>query len=397
MDGGIDPPGDLAFVACSEYFDGRRELREQNLQERIKICDCLSIFLTENDWQKTNWKAVSHIVKTARSEWKQFEDIPHTNRKEMHNRFFNTLEAIEAKLREEQDRNHQLKQDYIQQVQSLLESDNNMTEMVSEIKNVQHAWKQVGITDRGVDQRLWKEFRKHCDAVFAKRDEEKNHRHQIQTAEMERAEELCCRLESLLNNDLEIEVFQEVNRDFSALMSGKKHSLQNRFEKLKKQAAEILKDGPRHEAEKFLNELVRKVRLCEQLETGAALEEVDAKWEGETKLTDDLELLLNDRLERAKSGNYEYVDPKTAEEICVRMEILAHIDSPDSSQHIRFKLQVARLDQQLSKGIKDDRSKSDQFKALQLQWYSMGPIQIDGIGLKKRFNKAAEAITFNKA
>jgi hypothetical protein len=388
--------GDLAFAVCSEYFDGRREHREQNLQERIKICDSLSLFLAENDWQETNWKAVSHIVKTARTEWKQFEDIPHANRKEMHNKFFNALESIEAKIGEEQERNHLLKQGYILQVQSLLETD-DVTKMIRETKNVQSAWKQVGITDRGVDQRLWKEFRKLCDASFAKRDEEKVHRDQIHTAEMQRAEELCGRLESLLNNDLQIESFQEVSKEFSVLMSGKKHSLKNRFEQLKKQGVEILKNSDKREAEKFLNELVRKVSLCEQLETGAALEEIDAKWESETILTEDLELLLNNRWERAKSGNYDYADPATAEEICVRMEILAHIDSPDSSQSIRFKLQVERLDLQLSKGIKDDRSKFDQLEALQLRWYSMGPIQHDGIGLKKRCSKAAKAITSSKA
>ena len=386
--------GDLAFVVCSEYFDSRRDRREQNLQERIKICDSRSLFLAENDWQETNWKGVSHIVKTARTEWKQFEDIPHTKRKEMHNRFFNVLESIEAKLREEQDRNHLIKQGYILRVQSLLETD-DMTKMIREIKNVQNAWKQVGITDRGVDQKLWKVFRKLCDAVFAKREEEKNHRDQIHTAELKRAEELCRRLESLLNDDLQIEALQEMSNEFSALMSGKKHSLQNRFEHLKKQGVEILKNSDKRETEKFLNELVRKVSLCKQLETGAALEVIDAKWEGKTKLTNDLELLLNDRLERAKSGNCEYAEAKTVEEICVRMEILAHINSPDSSQPIRFKLQVERLDQQLSKGIKDDRSQFDQLAALQLRWYSMGPIQHGGIGLQKRFSKAAKTITSN--
>jgi hypothetical protein len=313
----------------------------------------------------------------------------------MHNKFFKTLVSIEAKIKEEQDRNHQLKQDYIQQVQCLLESNNNMTEMVREIKNVQNAWKQVGITDRGVDQRLWREFRKLCDAIFAKRDEEKIHQNQIQAAEMEKAEELCRRLESLLNDDLQIEIFQELNKNFSALMSGKKHPLKNRFERLKKQAIEILKNSEKREAEKFVNELIRKANLCDQLESGADVEVVDAQWESETKLTGELELLLNDRLQRAKSGNHNYAEPEAAEEICVRMEILAHINSPESSQAIRFKLQVDRLDQQLSKGIKDDRSKIDQLKALQIQWYSLGPIQHSGNDLKKRFDKAAEATTSN--
>lgn len=74
------------------------------------------------------------------------------------------------------------------------------------------------------------------------------------------------------------------------------------------------------------------------------------------------------------------------------MEILAHISSPESSQGIRMKLQVERLDRQLSKGIKEDRTVVEQLDELQAHWYCMGPIQHGEKEFKKRFDRAESTI-----
>ena len=74
--------GDRAFVACGQYFDQKRQRRERNLAERNRICESLSLFYAENDWETTNWKAVPQLLRKARSEWKRFEEIPHAMRDE---------------------------------------------------------------------------------------------------------------------------------------------------------------------------------------------------------------------------------------------------------------------------------------------------------------------------
>ncbi|WP_156498322.1 DUF349 domain-containing protein, partial [Oleiphilus sp. HI0079] len=41
-------------------------------------------------------------------------------------------------------------------------------------KTLQNEWQQVGITEHKKDRALWKAFRKSCDAIFERRDEERN-------------------------------------------------------------------------------------------------------------------------------------------------------------------------------------------------------------------------------
>jgi len=337
--------GDTAFSVCADYFTGKREHRDKNLQERIKICDSLDLYYLRNDWQNTDWKAASQIVKKAKSEWKRFDDVPHRQRKVIHDRFNQVMLPIQIKLKEEEERNHQLKRDLVNEVESLFETNNNISSLVPLVKQIQSSWKKIGITDRGTDQKLWKEFRKICDDVFKKRDEAKCDR------ELQKAEEA-----------------------------------------QKAKQRKTLKESAKRNKQDVLTELKRKAELCDLLEKGAAEKSIATQWVGVLDLPQKLAEVINIRFEQAQRGDIQYAKATQIEEICVKMEMLAHISSPESSQGIRMKLQVERLDKQLSKGIKEDRTVVEQLAELQEHWYCMGPIQHGEKEFKMRFDKAESVI-----
>ena len=337
--------GDTAFSVCADYFTGKREHRDKNLQERIKICDSLELYYARNDWQNTDWKAASQIVKKAKSEWKRFDDVPHRQRKEIHDRFNQAMLPIQRKLKEEEDRNHQLKRDLVSEVEILYETNDDISSLVALVKRIQSRWKKVGITDRGTDQKLWKEFRKICDDIFEKRDKE--------------------------NADRELKKAEEAQ--------------QAKQRKMLKESAERNKDD-------VLKELKRKAELCNQLEKGADEKSIATQWVGVLDLPQKYADVINIRFEQALRGDIQYAKATQVDEICVRMEMLAHVSSPESSQGIRMKLQVERLDKKLSKGIREDRTVIEQLEELQEYWYCMGPVQHGEKEFKKRFDKAESAI-----
>ena len=43
---------------------------------------------------------------------------------------------------------------------------------IDDVKRLQTAWKSAGLVPHVEDQRLWEEFRQHCDAVYHKSQEE---------------------------------------------------------------------------------------------------------------------------------------------------------------------------------------------------------------------------------
>jgi hypothetical protein len=341
--------GDVAFSVCSEHFDNKRESGDQNLRERIKICDSLTLFYAETPWQDVNWKAVERIIKKAKSEWKRFNDVPHQHYQEIQDRFQGSLLPIQSKLAEERERNHQLKRNLIGEIWHLLDSNNTTVSLTQSTKRIQSAWKEIGITDRGTDQKLWREFRSVCDQVFRLRDDEKASRKALEAEQARKAE-----------------LAQEARAQKSA------QKIEN--------------------SECILDELRRKAALCNLLENGGDINDIKNQWDGSVDLPQKLAEIINSRFQRAQSGDIQYAASSLAEDMCVRMEMLANISSPESSRGIRMKLQVERLDQQLSKGIKDDRSAGEQLSELLERWYCMGPVQQGQGELEKRFMKAELAI-----
>jgi len=102
-------------------------------------------------------------------------------------------------------------------------------------------------------------------------------------------------------------------------------------------------------------------------------------------------LAFESRLNRVLENNITEIDhcESTLNEICVRMEILANIESPSSEQALRMSLQVERL--------KNDFGQSenvrDQFDELTRQWYGLGPVREEiRESLKNRFKLCRSAI-----
>ena len=68
----------------------------------------------------------------------------------------------------------------------------DLREAIDKAKGIQREWKEVGLTPRQVDRKLWKDFRGACDGVFARLDDQ---RKQQNAARNERAEEAKARAE----------------------------------------------------------------------------------------------------------------------------------------------------------------------------------------------------------
>ena len=75
------------------------------------------------------------------------------------------------------------------------------------------------------------------------------------------------------------------------------------------------------------------------------------------------------------------------ERLCIRLEILAGMDSPPESQQARMAYQVERLNKELSKGQKETRTIAEQIEEIQVLWYSEVTNK-DSQNLSKRFSIA---------
>lgn len=371
--------GDQAFAPCAEYFAEQEKIRRLNLQEREKICDSLELINADHDWSTTDWKSMVEIINRAKSEWRQYANVPRQKSRAIDKRFDQAMQPIQEKFRAEQTNNAEQKSALIEEVSGLLEQEIPTTDLVNRTKSAQQRWKSIGLTDRRQDQKLWKAFRQQCDTVFAKRDEGQLVAKSAAKESADQFRALCNTFSQLIDGDqplsrADIATFR---KDCASAEGGGK-GFQSEATKLIKKAEKQLKHQALADQEQMFRDFQRRCGLLDQFDAGKLDQaEFDAQIEGDVSLDAKLTAAIAARCERS-------IEDQTL--IIIRLEILAELPSPESNQQARMGYQVQRLNKELSLGQKETRSEQEQARELLLDWFSS---KAKSAELHARFEKIA--------
>ena len=382
----------------AEYFARQGEVRARNLEERNRICEQLENLDSQTDWEQADYKTINDEFVKARRAWRQYDDVPHAQRKKVQGRFSKAIKHLESRLADEQARNHAIKESLVARVKALLDQEEaDLGSLITETKKIQQEWKQVGITDRKTDQRLWKAFRGHCDLVFSKRDEENQRQKESFNAARSAARDVNKKLKELVDsNDIDRGQLRQIRSEFDAVAPDKNSDdVKEAFRRQIKQAEKAIEQRAKASRREMMDEIRRKAGICLRLERGEIPPDVaEAEWQSEIEIDSGLLQHLDDR--RLAAGNQDQSSLEenlaAAELLCVRIEILAELPSPPDAQTLRMQYQVERLNRELSKGQKDTRSPQQQLESLLLEWYSLGALPDTADDLRLRFQRAEEKL-----
>lgn len=394
---------DKAYEPCKQHFGQQRETRNENLRQREKICSELEQFMAQYDWTKADWKSVNKIIETAKQEFHRFSPVDHKHQKTIKDRYDAALKPIIEKLREIQKHHEAEKQQLISRAQKLMEVSDIHAAMES-AKTLQQQWKTIGITRAWEDQKLWQQFRSACDAVFARRDAQREQAQETLKQDLAKAEKLCKQIEELSRLDDSAlqksrDQYQNLRQDFQSISNLHKEKQKKFFSRFyqacdgyQEQVAGIKK----RQQQSTLQEAFRKADLCGQLESGALSASIaQEQWAALTvTLTADYQSALEKRFATAlKIANAEQKTDLSANEkqrrlILIRLEILLDKPSPEEDKALRMNHQLTLLS---NKGLSakpvvtDKKSQTDQ---LILEWLGCGSASADAqSALEKRFEQ----------
>jgi hypothetical protein len=176
---------DEAWAPCNEAFEQRAEARKQVYRQRMDVVAQLVEYERKIAWPDLeapaeelpapDWKMVRKTLNAAR---KAFADLVPVDRKQdrkSHKALDKVCNRIYAHLELEYGRNIQRKKDLVAEAQALIEHE-DLRQAIERAKAIQREWKVVGLTPQRLDRPLWRDFRKACDAVFARLGDERNQR-----------------------------------------------------------------------------------------------------------------------------------------------------------------------------------------------------------------------------
>lgn len=398
--------GDLAYEPCAVFFAERREKQAKNLAEREPLITQMQFLLDNTDWnQDTNYKDVETKLREIQNKWQKIKDVERGAGQKQWKRLSKIREAVYAKLDLEYDANIDRKQKIINQLETLLDADIS-DDTLAKLQLAQTRWKQVGVTRRKQDQAAWKKFKSVSDAVYEKIQ---GKRKAIRAEEDQQLDAyrniiksingLAKSTSNLAQSDPEFEQLKADYQSLPAMPKGLPEKLIERiagdFDRAQEtysKAREVLIQSAKNAV---LQNLAEKAQKCTEIEAAVETESADKI----QSMLDELSTIeISDKnLEKRFSKRLAQVrntDRKQANEerkmLCIDLEILLDITSPEQDRDLRTKIQLDRMKQQGL--IHSPEQEQQKIKELKIDWYCLPGAEPK---LQRELQKRFESFTFD--
>jgi hypothetical protein len=394
-----------AYQPCREYFEAQSLVRQANLQRRAALLERLAAFEAGHDWEQPDWRTVVAALRESKQEWRGHSPVDRAAGKALQQQFDALTAKLQSRLDAEYARNVKEKRLLVERAQRLVAAEDSR-KAIEDAKALQLKWKEVGLTPRDEGQRLWEEFRQHCDAVFQRRQHEFAEHTAGLDANKAKAVASCAQLEKiatlsgaeLLESTGRIPDLRAAFEDAGELPRSDERGLRARFERalerceravareeasnLERSWTDLLDAADRVRA--YRAAVARDVDAAEQAALKQAAEDYIA---GVSQWPKGGFEALNKALARDDGDDFE-ANETVLRTLCIRAEILADMATPPEDQTLRREYQVQRLIQGMGQGVSADEKQLD---AMTIEWIGIGPTEeATYLALLERFKRCRQ-------
>ncbi len=388
----FEEAAERAYEPCREHFAKQAEQRKENQARREALLERLAAFAAEQDGEQPNWRAVQQAITESRREWREYAPVDQAVIKSLQARFHELVDGLQKRLDAEYARNVQAKRDLIARAADLLQLEDTR-QAIEDAKNLQRAWKTIGLVPWNQGNALWEEFRRHCDAVFERSAQASAAHGATLEANQARAGALCDELERIAAMPGEallasVPQLNELSAEFEALElpRASARALNQRFSRAADQCSEALHRHRAEAARRVWTDLltaasqVRAYALamareqspddCQALRASA--EAAVASLEHAPK---PVHAALEAQLEKVVAGSVGTdlaANEAALRLLCVRAELIADAPTPPEDVELRREYQMQRLVASMGRG---ERAAPADLDDLVLEWIAVGPVE----------------------
>ncbi|WP_026375451.1 DUF349 domain-containing protein [Aestuariibacter salexigens] len=363
----FDDALERAFAPCRGYFAQRQQQRQESLAQKQAILDELSQFDLEQDTHE-----VEHAYRHFLQRWQTCGEVERGQRDKVAKAFSDAIAPLKQQAEAFYQQNAERKKSLITQASAL--ADEQDAEVAAEqAKQLQQSWKNIGFAGHKKDNKLWREFRRVNDAIFANLGEQRQaHRNEVDE-QVEQAKQLITQLRTLIDESGDNESLKHAQQQQKML-----HSQLDTLPARQRQKL----DSAVSECDKALaKKRLQAQQQQRQRELEALFSTLESWREGaQPPVADDVPPAYR---------QWFKVDTQATDlsrdQLTVMMEILADVPSPQSEQEKRKALQLQMMADKLENGEQQSQ------EALLMQWVSKGPLAANDIALLQRLRRSVDA------
>ena len=364
---------DKAYEPCKAYYAEMANQRQRNLENRQALVAQLIDYEASMDWENADWGIVQKTLDAARETFRSFSPVDRHEHKNSQAGLQDISDKIYAHIKAEYQRNIEAKEALINQATELQHIE-ELSQAIEQSKQLQAQWKTIGMTPNKADQKLWQAFRLACDAVFARRDEQRQQNKADIEASIEQGEAIAVKAEAIvasMSGEIKAELKEDLQQclnDFAQLSLPKAV-----YAKLRKRLA----DAQQQQEDSISQAKVAKkqqtwVTLADKLTAISLRTDDNTKAEAlfqpdvtDYKLPQGIEKSL--LIEKWQDEIGEVSQTDLLRDACIGLEIIAQLESPAADQQARMALQVKRLAQ----GLGQAGNMQQQINESISQWLSL--------------------------
>jgi hypothetical protein len=373
---------DKAYLPCKAYYADMANQRQQNLVNRQALIVQLTVYEANMDWDTADWGIVQKTLDTAREIFRSFSPVDRHEHKNSQASLQTISDKIYAHIKAEYQRNIEAKEGLINQAKALQDVE-ELSQAIEQSKQLQSDWKTIGMTPNKADQKLWQEFRLACDAVFSRRDEQRQQNKVQIEASIEQAQAIIIKAEAAAKetNNENKEALALCASEFAELSLPKAlyAQLRKRLFDAQQQQEDLFshaKVAKKQQAWITLTDRLSAISLkAQDTEQAEALYKADAT---DLKLPQGIDKSLVESKWNDTAAGLSEAD--ALRDACIGLEIAAELSSPAEDQQARMAYQVKRLAQGLGQAASLQQQISDSVS----QWLALNADQT----WQQRYNQA---------
>ena len=375
-----------AYEPCREFFAAQARQRAHNLERRGALFERLQAFAAAQNWEQADWREVARAVRESWQQWRSLQPVERAANKPLQESFDALIVDLQSRLNAEYTRNTEAKRALIARALRLVGLDDTR-QAVDEVKRLQPAWQSVGLVAHEDSQRLWEEFRQHCDAVFARRQQQQTEYVASLEANQGKAVELCVAAEQvlarsgpeLIEEAKKLPALREAFEAINDLPRDRARGLLGRFETALDQCQRKvtqLRAREKSQAWEYVLQAANRIRHYRlAAAAGATAEECVARKADAQGYIDGVSQWPKGALqalqaELARPGSSDIAANEAAlRTLCIRAELLTDTPTPAGDAALRRDYQL----QQLLKGLGQARAAGNlELEALVFEWLAVG-------------------------
>ncbi len=341
---------------CSEYFDELKAIKINNANQRLKIIEEINLYVSENSAKWPEVKTLIQYMRGTFEQWQKFAPVLDKDLNKLKTAYFEAKKPINNYIKKQESNVIAIKESLILKVEAIDGEDGDLN--IKKFNDLKNEWKKAGSAGRKHDNKLWDKFNKSADRLF-------NAKKEVIDAEIVLAENI---LKDLKDKTISTQDAETKLNELKNIQKTKEYNnVVSNIRNLK-------------------NEKIKEAKASKLSEYNKIFSVIN----DEKGTTISLSKLIEAAV--SKSINNKKTDKKALLYSCIKLEILANLESLKKDAALRQQIQLEMLTSKFNKSNSGELNDLDSLIINFIENYSKEDSGAPEKALWNRISKTLEVL-----